>query len=77
MQIPGHPLLSANPAVCGGKPCIKGTRIRVTDILGALAVGDTEDEILLDFEQLTRADLKACLAFGADSTAHPFAIAAE
>jgi uncharacterized protein (DUF433 family) len=77
MTIPGHPRLDANPGVCGGKPVIRGTRMRVTDILGALSAGDTEEEILADFPHLTREDIKACLAFGAEATAHPLPIAAE
>ena len=50
----------------GGKPCIRGLRITVYDILEYLASGMTEDEILTDFPDLTREDIKACLAFAAD-----------
>jgi uncharacterized protein (DUF433 family) len=49
-----------------GKPCIRGTRITVQDVLEYLAGGMTEDEILRDFSELTREDIKACLAFAAD-----------
>ena len=54
-----------NPAVRSGKPCVKGTRITVCDVLEYLAGGMTEDEILSDFPDLTREDLRACLAFAA------------
>jgi len=50
----------------GGKPCIRGMRITVYDVLDYLASGMTEDEILEDFPDLTREDLRACLAFAAD-----------
>ena len=47
----------------GGKPCIRGMRITVQDVLEYLAGGMTEDEIMADFSELTRQDIKACLAF--------------
>lgn len=50
----------------GGKPCIRGMRITVYDVLDYLASGMTEDEILHDFPDLTREDIRACLAFAAD-----------
>ena len=50
----------------GGKPCIRGLRITVYDVLDYLAGGMTEPEILADFPDLTAEDLKACLAFAAD-----------
>ena len=49
-----------------GKPCIWGLRITVTDILEYLASGMTEDEILHDFPDLEREDIRACLAFAAE-----------
>ena len=49
-----------------GKPCIKGTRIAVNDVLGWLAAGMTLDEIIEDFPELTESDIRACLAFAAD-----------
>ena len=54
-----------NPAVRGGKPCIKGTRMTVYDVLEYLAGGMTEDAILSDFPDLTRDDIRATLAFAA------------
>ena len=50
----------------GGKPCIRGMRMTVYDVLDYLASDMTEDEILRDFPDLTREDLRACLAFAAD-----------
>ena len=49
-----------------GKPCIRGTRISVGDVLGYLAGGMSEDEILRDFPQLVREDIRACLAYAAE-----------
>jgi uncharacterized protein (DUF433 family) len=49
-----------------GKPCIRGLRITVQDILEYLAGGMTEDEILADFPESKRGDIRACLAFAAD-----------
>jgi uncharacterized protein (DUF433 family) len=57
--------ISVNPAVRSGKPCIKGTRITVYDLLEYLAGGMSENEILDDFPDLTRDDLRAALAFAA------------
>jgi uncharacterized protein (DUF433 family) len=55
-----------DPAIRFGKPCVRGTRITVGDVLGYLASGMTETEVLADFPQLTHDDLLACLAFAAD-----------
>jgi uncharacterized protein (DUF433 family) len=49
----------------GGKPCVRGLRITVTDILDYLAAGMTVDEILSDFPDLSPEDIRACLAFAA------------
>jgi uncharacterized protein (DUF433 family) len=50
----------------GGKPCIRGLRITVYDILEYLAAGMSEDQILADFPDLEREDIRACLSFAAD-----------
>ena len=50
----------------GGKPCIRGMRITVYDVLEYLASGMTEEEILQDFPELTQDDIKACIAFAAN-----------
>jgi uncharacterized protein (DUF433 family) len=57
--------ITITPGVRGGKPCIRGTRITVYDILEYLAGGMTEAEILADFPSLTRKDIGAALAFAA------------
>ena len=57
--------ISVNPAVRSGKPCIKGTRITVYDVLEYLAGGMSEDRILGDFPDLSREDIRAALAFAA------------
>ena len=55
-----------DPEIRFGKPCVRGTRITVGDVLSYLASGMREDQILADFPQLTREDIRACLAFAAD-----------
>jgi len=57
--------ISLSPDVRSGKPCIKGTRITVYDLLEYLAGGMSEDEILSDFPDLTREDIRAALGFAA------------
>jgi uncharacterized protein (DUF433 family) len=57
--------ITVNPAVRSGKPCIKGTRITVYDVLEYLAGGMSEDQLLGDFPDLTRDDIRAVLAFAA------------
>jgi uncharacterized protein (DUF433 family) len=59
-------IITIEPGKRGGKPCIRGMRITVYDVLEYLASGMTEDEILADFSELTRDDIRACLAFAAD-----------
>jgi uncharacterized protein (DUF433 family) len=59
-------ILTMEPGKRGGKPCIRGLRITVYDVLGYLASGMTIDEILADFPYLTRNDVLACLAYAAD-----------
>ncbi len=58
--------ITIEPGKRGGKPCIRGLRITVYDVLDYLASGMTEEEILEDFPDLTHEDIKACLAFAAD-----------
>ena len=59
-----------NPEVCGGRPIVAGTRMRVSDVLDALAAGVAVDELLADFPYLTREDVNACLAYGARAVDH-------
>lgn len=57
--------ITFNPVQCGGRPCIRGMRIRVSDVLELLAAGLTESQILDDFPDLERDDIRACLHFAA------------
>ena len=59
-------IITVEPGKRGGKPCIRGLRITVYDILEYLASGMTEPEILADFPDLAREDIRACLAFAAE-----------
>ena len=58
--------ITIDPAKRGGKPCIRGLRITVYDVLEYLASGMSEADILKDFPDLTREDIRACLEFAAD-----------
>lgn len=62
--------ISSDPAVCGGRPCIKGTRMRVADIVEAIAHGATQEELLADFDYLTAEDIAAALLYAARATEH-------
>jgi uncharacterized protein (DUF433 family) len=55
-----------DPEIRFGKPCVRGTRITVGEVLGFLAAGGTEPELLADFPQLTHEDLLACFGFAAE-----------
>lgn len=59
-------IITIEPGKRSGKPCIRGMRITVADVLGYLAAGMSEDEVLADFPYLTRDDIRACLAFAAE-----------
>ena len=59
-------IITVEPGKRGGKPCIRGLRITVYDVLEYLASGMSEDEILADFPELRREDIRASLAFAAD-----------
>jgi len=60
-------IITIEPGKRSGKPCIRGLRITVYDVLGYLAAGMTHEQILSDFPYLTEEDILACLAFAADS----------
>ncbi len=59
-------IIKRNPNKRFGKPCVRETRITVYDVLGWLAAGMTNSEIITDFPELTLDDIKACLAYAAD-----------
>ena len=58
--------ITIEPGKRGGKPCIRGLRISVSDVLEYLASGMSAEEIIRDFPELTAEDIRACLAFAAD-----------
>ena len=62
--------ITVDPQVCGGRPCIRGLRIRVADILGLMAAGATRDEILQDYPYLEAEDISAALEFAARQNDH-------
>ena len=59
-------IITIEPGKRSGKPCIRGMRMTVTDVLEYLASGMSQEEILADFPDLTDEDIRACLAFAAD-----------
>ncbi|HEV7906137.1 MAG TPA: DUF433 domain-containing protein [Pyrinomonadaceae bacterium] len=59
-------IITIEPGKRGGKPCVRGMRITVYDVLEYLASGMTQQEVLEDFPYLTEEDLRACLAYAAD-----------
>lgn len=69
-------LITIDPEKCGGRPCVRGMRITVYDVLDYLASGMTVEEVLADFPYLTREDIQACLAFSADRERRLLAIPA-
>jgi uncharacterized protein (DUF433 family) len=69
--------ITINPEQCHGRPCIRGTRMRVQDILEMLAGGATAEEILDDFDFLESEDIRAAIAFAAKVMDHPVVQAAE
>ena len=77
MTLSGFPRIAIDPAVCGGRPTVRGTRMRVSDVLEMLAGGATSAEIAQDFPYLTEDDVRAVLAYAAGLADHPVVIAAE
>jgi uncharacterized protein (DUF433 family) len=69
--------ITFNPKQCGGKPCIRGMRIRVSDVLDMLAGGATREQILRDFPYLEDADITATLLYAAAASRNHTVIAAE
>ncbi len=68
--------ITINPNQCGGRPCIRGMRIRVKDVLDMLAEGASEVEILEDYPDLEAGDIRACLAYAARYFDHPVLVTA-
>lgn len=66
MNVSYQSIITIESGKHGGKPCIRGMRITVYDVLSYLAAGMTPDEILADFPYLTEEDIRACLGYAAD-----------
>ncbi len=62
--------ITFNPKQCGGRPCIRGMRIRVVDVLDLLAAGVPEKEILEDYPDLQTEDIRACLQYASAQANH-------
>ena len=69
--------VTVDPEICGGRPCIRGMRVRVKDVLDMLAGGSTRAEILADFPYLQDEDITAALEFASRATDHPIMVAVE
>jgi uncharacterized protein (DUF433 family) len=65
-----HPSITIDPAQRGGRPCVRGLRISVGDVLGWLAQGQTAEQIVADYPELTHDDIRACLAWAAAREQH-------
>lgn len=63
--------ITIDPEVCGGRPCVRGMRIRVKDVLDLLAARVPEAEILEDFPYLEAEDIQACIEYAAAQADHP------
>ena len=64
--------IAIDPEICGGKPCIRGTRLWVSLILDFLADGMTEAELIADYPQLAHEDVMAAIAYGAEAARERF-----
>jgi uncharacterized protein (DUF433 family) len=67
--------ITVNPKQCGGRPCIRGMRIRVSDVLDLLAAGLSFEEVLEEMPDLELDDLKAALAYASRKLDHPILVA--
>ncbi|MDZ4673380.1 MAG: DUF433 domain-containing protein [Gemmatimonadota bacterium] len=63
--------ITVNPEQCGGRPCIRGMRVRVIDLLDLLAAGQSAEDILRDFPDLQREDIHAALRYASRRLDHP------
>ena len=63
--------ITVNPAQCGGRPCVRGMRIRVIDVLDLLAAGLTSQQVLEELPDLEPEDIRACLIFASRRLDHP------
>ncbi|MGH7577911.1 MAG: DUF433 domain-containing protein [Longimicrobiales bacterium] len=67
--------VTVNPKQCGGRPCVRGMRIRVTDVLDLLASGLTRQQVLEELPDLEPEDVEACLRFASRRLDHPVVVA--
>ena len=67
--------ITVNPAQCGGRPCIRGMRIRVADVLDLLANGLTREDVLRELPDLESEDITACLRLASRRLGHPIVAA--
>ena len=63
MPVKFYDRIEINPAVCHGKPVVRGTRVMVSQVLGALAGGDSIEDVLMDYPSISPEDLSAVFAF--------------
>ena len=67
--------ITVDPQQCGGKPCIRGMRIRVSDVLDLLAIGLSPEQVIAELPDLELADIRACLRYASQQTSHPYSAA--
>jgi uncharacterized protein (DUF433 family) len=63
--------ITVDPEQCGGRPCVRGIRIRVTDVLDLLASGMTQEQVIDELPDLTAEDVRACLRFASHRLDQP------
>ena len=63
--------ITVDPGICGGRPCIRGMRVRVIDVLDLLASGLTQDQVLEEFPDLEKEDIEAVLRYASSKFDHP------
>ena len=68
---PQDEIITVNPKQCGGMPCVRGLRVRVTDVLELLASGLSVDEIIEELPDLTKSDVHACIKYASEKINHP------
>ena len=66
-----HQRITTDPEQCGGRPCIRGMRVRVSDVLDLLAAGLSPDEVVEELPYLERADVEASLKYASEATNQP------
>jgi len=63
--------ITINPEQCGGRPCVRGMRIRVTDVLDLLANGLNQQQVMVELPDIQAEDIQACLRYASDRLNHP------